>query len=236
MSKEIAVKNQMAELATAELEGSAQVGGYISLAGGIMSIDGEEIADNELECVVVRQAGEHTLYTTPYDPDHIASPDCFAIFDPRAGVIQPHEDSTDMQNEDCNTCPSHAFGSAINGKGRACSVRRRLLVVHSMENLADAEPAMLKVPPTSVRNWTKYASKIAMNYARPIFMVKTKVLLVPHKKFQFEVKFEMVELLDESMFLSIKEYAEGVTPALMAPFETIEEEPVGKLKGKKKAS
>ena len=77
----------------------------------------------------------------------------------------------------------------------------------------------MKLPPTSVSNWSKYISRVAAQYQRPSFMVATRVHVDPHPKFQFMVNFETKALIDVGNFEQLNALYEGAKPLLMTPFD-----------------
>ena len=237
-------EEKMKAMATAsaqqEVGGS---GGIISLRGGILSYMGEPMPNNEMEVIVLGSSGEHTYYDTPFDPDRITPPTCFSVFN-LAQNAAPHESVPTPEDETCSGCWAHKFKSAENGRGRACSVRRRLALISSSaletENgLEDADVAIMKVPPTSVSNWGAYVNKIAASYQRPPAMVVTKIKVSPHPKWQYVVDFEASELVEVELFEQITGMCSGVEGALLAPFDMTlpeeEEEEVKPLKTDRKS-
>ena len=76
---------------------------------------------------------------------------------------------------ECSDCPLARWESADNGKGKACKNARRLAVLAYDESteLGEAQMAMLKAPPTSLKNWASYAKSIALRYNRPTSTVVT---------------------------------------------------------------
>lgn len=52
----------------------------------------------------------------------------------------------------CETCPLAQFGSAQNGTGQACKLRRMIFLLR--EN--DTIPVLLSLPPTSVKPWRNF--------------------------------------------------------------------------------
>lgn len=81
---------------------------------------------------------------------------------------------------DCAACPMAQWGSVhqggATGKGQACKALRRLVV------LIDgwAQPALLTLPPTSLRNFDLYASSLSRQKSA-YFAVRTKFTLESQK-------------------------------------------------------
>ena len=242
-SKElVSWEEKMKELATQQASQETTGSNYISLKGGMMTYMDQPMPNNEMEVVVLGATGEHSYYDEAYDPDRTIPPKCFAVFDlddePTSHDDVPADQKQD-DNEGCKTCWAHQFKSAENGRGRACSVRRRLAVMMAadLSDPTSADVAMLKLPPTSVGNWSKYVNKLSAQYQRPFFMVTTRIFVTPHPKFQYTVGFETKQLVEGESFETLLAMHEGVTPLLMAPLnmtESEEEEEPAPLKSTRK--
>lgn len=175
---------------------------YISLAGGCMTIGEDAIPNNTIECVVLASVAERTWYDRPYNPDDKGPPDCFALGED-AKHLQPHGDVPDGQAPatKCSACPKAEFGTALQGRGPACKTRRRLIVMSKplSEDMAlDSDLAQLKVPPTSVTNWSKYAMRVS-GQGLPVWAVGTEVVVKPHPKKQLEVTFTATSPLPDAV-------------------------------------
>lgn len=239
-------EERMKEMAQASASTEAAgAGNYISLRNGIMKYMDEPLPGNELFAIVLSSAGEHTYYTERFDSERIVPPKCFAVYPMDEQEPKPHETVPDEQKQSdiCRTCWAHKFKSADNGRGRACAVRRRLTLVAAsdLDNLAKAEIASLRVPPTSVNNWGKYVNRVAAQHQRPPFMVVTRLFLEPHTRFQFTLDFEVSQLVEGEKFDQLMELRQASEAALMQPFDLTppDEEDDGddsKVSGKKRSS
>lgn len=94
---------------------------------------------------------------------------------PHPGVILLSENKPLPDFFQCATCPMNQWGSEHQrraGKGKACKEMRRLLL------LIDgwALPAILALPPTSIRSWDAYCSALQSKKGA-YFAVKTKFAL-----------------------------------------------------------
>lgn len=162
------------------------------VSGGfpVISIDGKVFHIN--------RGGESTLITRPDDPDEAATSIEVVILRANKGVgrvyyvkkyeqgdaeapdctssdgVAPDPDAKDPQSKTCATCPHSQWGSRIteNGKkGKACSEVKRLAV--AAPNALD-DPMLLRVPPTSLKNWDALVSKLRKRGLAPVQIV-TKV-------------------------------------------------------------
>lgn len=133
----------------------------------------------------------------------------------------------------CAACPMAQWGSvhqgSASGKGQACKSLRRLVV------LVDgwAQPALLTLPPTSIKGWDTYCSSLARQKSA-YFAVRTKIALEAQKSGNGDpysvATFAMVEPIDdtEQMALIIevrRQYKSllGAMPIEGAEYEVSEE-------------
>ena len=203
---------------TAEQESSGA--SYISLRGGAMTYKDEQIKDNKLECIVVANITERTMYDRPYDPDDQGPPDCYAQGLDK-GSLKPADNVPKPFSDKCDGCPMAEFGTARVGKGPACKTRRKLMLmpVSGLDNPEDAELATMAIPPTSVKNFSDYAGKVASKTSLPPWAVKTMISVNPHPKKQFEVSFDAVSPIEEDKQLAgIHGLIEQAEKDLMRPY------------------
>ena len=192
---------------------------YISLAGGCMTIGDDMVPNNTMDVIVLADITERTMYDRPYSPDDNAPPDCFAL-GPDPKRLAPHDNVPTPISKACAKCPKAEFGTAIQGRGPACKTRRRLIVMPATDNpeaVGEADLALLKVPPTSVVNWSKYVTKVA-NKGVPTWAVATTVKAGPHPKKQIEVTFAPSKQLSDAMMATVYERLEEAASAANKPF------------------
>jgi len=200
--EELAKQAQIAAAA----EASAGGGQFFSIKGGQLSFDGVDFEDSQAAVVVLDSIIEKTLYEGKYDPDNPEPPTCFA-FGRDEDELAPHEDvvkAKQQKSSKCSTCEFNKWGSADQGRGKACSTKRRLAMIpaggfdkngvfQQVEDAAHFEHvgmAFIKIPPTSINGWAAFVKTIASALKRPPHGIFTKVKARPHKKNQVEVVFE----------------------------------------------
>lgn len=91
---------------------------------------------------------------------------------PHPGVMALSENKPLPEVFGCATCPMNQWGSEHqrrSGKGKACKEMRRLLLLID----GYAMPAVLALPPTSIKAWDNYCSALAAKRGA-YFAVKTK--------------------------------------------------------------
>lgn len=225
-------KAAASEFRAAEPEQSV---GYFSTRGGIFRVGDDELG-TEICVVIVDAIRENTFYEGRYNPEEQNAPKCYA-FGRTDEEMVPHEtmqkapDYFEPQAEACATCDWNKWGSAAQGAGKACQNRRRLAMLpagvfgqddngrtleiyDTPEHYASADQVTLKLPVTSVKNWTKYVNKLADSIGRPPYGVITRVFLVPDANDQFHVNFEMVEPLPDELFDTIHARHEQIGPTM----------------------
>lgn len=189
---------EMAKYATAAAAVETAGGQFISIRGAQMSFNGNDIPGNKLEVVALASAFENQYYgNKKFDPDNPSSPICYAFGDKVKGMA-PHDAAPQKQNATCEGCKRNDFGTADQGKGKACKNVKRLALIMA-EGLDDpkaieeASVAYLKVPVTSVKAWGGYVKTVAETTKRPPFAVVTEIKVIPDKKTQLKVQFRLVE-------------------------------------------
>lgn len=177
---------------------------FLSTQGGILKFQGNPIAGNRLECVILASPVERLYYAERFDPTKKVAPTCTAISVNAIGMtpIQTGE-GVPVQHPTCEGCPKNEWGSAPNGgKGKACRETRRLIVLPadaltSADAIAGAEVAALRPPVTSLKNYANYVQTIAATYKRPPLAMVTAIAVTPDPKTQFKVTFSMVKAIDD---------------------------------------
>lgn len=195
----------------------------ISLRGGILSYQEQELPGNQMVMVVLDSVQENTFFSGAFDPDSMVPPVCYAFARGKleARTMGPHEsmadhlDYFDPQADTCSSCKWNVFGSADVGKGKACKEKRRLIMIpagwyqpvkpkskdlelHLFDDPKELESADLirmTVPVTSVAHWSAYVQSVTASHNLPTCGVVTRIWLEPHAKSQFKVHFELIEKL-----------------------------------------
>jgi len=199
----------------------------IVIQHGVMMYHDQPIPNNALDVIVVASSTERCYYDKPYDPDVISSPACFAQSLETRELV-PHENVPEPQAETCAECPLAEFGSAKVGKGPACKTYRKLIFIPAdtaAEDVPKAELAYLKVSPTSVKNWQKYAQQLVASAGIPPWAARTQIKVVPDKKTIHQVTFSGIDAIQEPDILSAIhlriEEAEGM---ILRPYTYDDEE------------
>ena len=213
------VEDELAREAEIAAGMEANSGGlqFFGLQGGALKWQGVPVPNNEMKVVVLDHILENVYYEGDYDPNTPQAPSCFA-FGRDDSTIAPHPlivEAGRAQAAACKDCLMNAWGSAEKGRGKACRNTRRLALVaayrlHQKREVADVEHfkttamGFLKLPVTSVKNFSTYVKQLAGVLRRPPHGVVTRVSVVPDAKTQFQVSFELVEPLDASVLATVR--------------------------------
>lgn len=207
-----------------------QGGTWLSAKGGQLTYGEEVLPGAQAALIVLDSIAENTFYRGRFDAENPLPPICYALG--RDGeTMFPHlegmkQDMTyfmpqhfvNGQPAGCDGCPMNEWGSAEEGRGKACQNRRRLVVIpagyyqprpgsrdfdlHLFEDpkhFQAVEAASFKLSVTSVKNWANYVHQLAAVHRRPPHGVVTRMAIVPHQKHQHEVIFEPIELVPDRL-------------------------------------
>lgn len=240
---------------------TAASGNFISARGGKLSLGDEECPGNQLCVIVLDGVFENNYYEGRYDPETPQPPRCYAIAADKDSLaphpsMQAHPEYFAPQHHECRGCPRNEFGTADNGKGKACKNRVRLALLPAgiytpirgsrdfeLEVFTDpkhfmtADIALVKAPPTSAKHWSAYVKQLAASHRRPPRGVVTRLFVENHVKNQYEMRFEMLEAVDNALFdvLSARrQEAQALLTQGYAPPESVEVQGRNGLRGLRK--
>lgn len=223
----------------AEMEKSSGGGKFFSMRAGVLKFDDVALPGNQFAGIILHGIYENVFYEEKFDADNKTPPTCFAFWDPESGQdvdeMQPHED---VDKEDCFTrqsdmcegCPQNEWGSADKGKGKACSNRRRLALIPAgiyksqgknkglelemftdEADFAKSDIAFMKLPVTSVKNYSAFVREISEQLGRPTWGVFANIEVEAHERYQVAVNFELLDVIpDELMEIVFKRHREAV--------------------------
>jgi hypothetical protein len=182
----------MAELEKMYATEAKQAAEAAPIAGGVMTISlegeqfqiGEQMLPDQIDVIVVAEVMVNVYYDSPYDKNDPSSPACFAVALANKGadaIIASHESSPNRQGGvdfKCQSCEMNKFGSAAQGRGKACTNRRKLAVVFSndpaLQNDDELKWCVMNLPPTSLGDWGKFVLGLDRVEHRPPHGVTTR--------------------------------------------------------------
>ncbi len=219
----------------------AQGGTWLTAKGGQLMIGDMALPGNQAAVIVLDSIRENTFYGARYDPENPLPPICYAMGRDEEAMFPHLDMQKDLNYfkpqhwregavYGCDGCPMNEWGSADQGNGKACQNRRRLTLIPAglfnpkpgsrdfdlelftdPKHFAETEQAFFKMPVTSVRNWAKYVQQLAGSIRRPPHGVVTRIALEPHQKHQYEVVFEVVDLIPDELAEIIMRRNEAAT-------------------------
>jgi hypothetical protein len=199
--------------------------GKIGLRAGQMTYAGQSVPGNTINVVVLSSAFENAFYSAAFNPNKLSSPDCFAL-SKDGKAMKPDPIVAEPINAECDTCAHLQWGSdPEGGRGKACkeSVRLALLPVgnvQSPEAILNSEIAVMKVPVTSVKNWSNYVTKLSTMHGRPPWAMITKVSVVTDPKTQFKVLFKDEAMVSGDLLDSLSKRISSADQVLLTPYES----------------
>lgn len=130
-------------------------------------------------------------------------PDCSSM-DGKVGMDQ------DGNRRPCNSCPMNEWGTAEDGRGKACKNMHRVYILREGEML----PLLLTLPPTSLKNLSDYLGLRVITKGLRSYGVITKVSL---KKAQnanginySQAVFALAGKLAPAQAAAMAEYSQGI--------------------------
>ncbi len=118
----------------------------------------------EFKAVILHHHPINVYYREKYDGSN-NPPDCGSM-DGKIGI-----DVDGVVNE-CSRCPSARFGSAEDGKGKACKNKRRIYILRD----GDMFPSLMTLPTGSLQEFSKYIMRL-LNKGKKSNSVVTKFSL-----------------------------------------------------------
>jgi hypothetical protein len=181
--------------------------------------------------IILDSIYENKMYEGKYNPDVPSGPVCYA-FAHTEEELKPHEKSPSPKCEQCKGCQYNEWGTADQGKGKACKNIRRLAVISAdgvttPDGVKDSAVFHAEIPVTSVKGWCSYVKALAATLKRPPFGVITHVAVVPDAKSQFKVTFSNPRPIEGDLGGAIMQKVEEAKANIVFPYpearEAVEE-------------
>jgi hypothetical protein len=153
-------------------------------------------------------------------------PACFSIgFD--ENTLTPHENSPNKHHTDCKTCEYNKFESAFIGKGKMCKNNRRLaLYAYDDNGIAMDEMVILRIAPSSLKNFKTYLTSTLSKLKRPLYAVVTTLSFDENEQYPI-VTFKLKHLLENmDDVIKIKDKESYINSSLLEPYDTSSYEPL----------
>ena len=169
------------ELAVLHTRIAPPAGNRISLKGRVFTMPDGSVHAGPIAAVILDFRSHNQYWAAPYDPNHLEDPICWAVSRTYEDLA-PSPDAPERQAERCNNCPKNVFGSAPNGKARACRNSRRLAIVPPDATL-DTEPMILSASPTAISAFESYVIGLAASEGKMPVEVVTLIAFKPDAEY-----------------------------------------------------
>jgi hypothetical protein len=185
--------DKLAHAAKEQAATEKPTGNFFSTKGGILSWNQMALPGNKMEVIALASMHENVYYGgAKFDAANPASPLCYAFSLSGQGMA-PHDESEQKQAPTCTSCPHSKWGTGDGGKGTACRPTRRITLLPasaaaSVDAVEKATAGLLRVPITSVANWTAYVNSLA-NKQIPTLAIICEVALMPDARTMFKIHF-----------------------------------------------
>lgn len=144
---------------------------------------GNGVIARTIDCIIMDVVRFNAL-KKPYVPNQrMEAPECWALGMNDATLAPTNAPKPVAKT--CAECPKNEFGSAPNGRGKACSNMYRLAVVPPTAD-ENAEVMLLSVPPTSLKNFNGFFSEISRTHG-PIALTHLITTISFDDNFQYPV-------------------------------------------------
>lgn len=217
-------EEELAKQAQEDSKAEKVGGNFFSTKGGTISFNGNEIG-HEMDVVVAGSIYDRAYYPGAYGD--AKTPDCYSLSRDGIGMV-PHADVKNKQHDSCDACPHNQFGSAKQGKGKACREYRRLALISAddlkVDEVPEATIGLFKVPPTGNKAYAEYVRSVAEVHKRPLWAMITNIKVVSDPVKQIAVSFKAAAQLTQEIAMAVKARTEAITNALMAPYPVFNEE------------
>jgi hypothetical protein len=128
---------------------------------------GDDVVAPQVRAVVLDHVFENAYYENAYTPGFETAPTCWALAEYENGLA-PSEACSEPQSAICDGCAQNEFEQTSSGAMRkACrnSIRLGLLVLSA--DGSEFLPALLRLPPSSIKNFKAFVSKTLQLFRLP---------------------------------------------------------------------
>jgi hypothetical protein len=180
----------------------------IPTGGGLaFEVPGDDEDNPDMEKEIVGVIVDHhpvnafwqDKYSGQNNPPTCSSMDGSKGIDIETGEVKP-----------CNSCPYNQWGTAEDGRGKACKNMHRVYIKRSDELF----PILLTLPPTSLKNFSNFLAKRVLGKGRKSAEVLTRVTLKKATSSQgiaySQAAFSVAGILPAELAEEMKKYAEQI--------------------------
>lgn len=207
----------MQAMAVTQAKLPSETGNFLSFKGGVIS-HGGTVLENPLPVVILAVSSERSYYSSDYNPDNGATPDCYS-----QNGSTPHANAAIPQNDSCASCRFNEFGSARTGSGKACKEGAKIALIHA--NVLDS-PGMIEAAPIVTARVSVLNAKTLRSYmdalkskGLTLWQDITEITNRPDPKSQYAVSFLRIGAdLDDATLDAISAREEAAQELLSQPY------------------
>lgn len=232
------LEKEASEDSAREKSGTGGLGNRLSIRNRRFTFGGENLG-RTIKGVIVDFIYLRTFYGKKFDEDEPNIPRCFALSTDGEDV-EPHENVDKPINPQCEDCPKNEWGSG-KGRAKACQDRRRMGLIHEddLDDVENATIAILEIPVTSLKNWSKFVKECKDKLQRPVYGVLCELGFDEDESYPVVTFTVDSKIKDKETVDAIKELREPLRDQLLTPYEESsnddddDEKPKKGKKGKK---
>lgn len=193
----------------------------ISFKGGQLTIDGSPVPNGEAEVIVLAQQYERAFYAGLFDGSKPQVPTCYS-FDGET----PHGQADYPQNEVCLECEHNMWGSAKQGRGKACRESARVALLPAGAPLDVAPLYQASFPITSIKNVQGFFARCNAS-GKLAGQFKTRLKVEPDVKTIFKASLTPLSTIENiDMSILIMRITQAETQ-LVVPYPSLNEDAPG---------
>lgn len=178
----VAIEKEIAAQAAALADSLPESSGFnISTEGKMFTLPSGKSHPGPLEVIILDYINYNSYYTTPWRPGEYSAPKCWAL-NRNVKEMAPSDNvpDSDKQFATCKGCPKNEFGSAPNGKGKACTNYVRLAITPADAGEA-SDVMILRIAPKGLTGWRRHAERVKeMTGSTPISVI-TEIKFNPNE-------------------------------------------------------
>ena len=142
-------------------------GNNISVKGQVFKLPDGKTSPGPLNGYIIDYINKNMFYPDQYVEGEFSEPICWAIHR-NIKMMKPSDKGTQIQNEDCPSCPQNKLGSK--GRGKACS-NNVVLAIHTVDVKPEDEVLTIKVSATGLKGWANYVRELEAIGKDPVEVV-----------------------------------------------------------------
>jgi hypothetical protein len=204
-------ENLRKELANLSTRVAPPSGNKVSLKGKLFKTPDGKTSPGPIHAVILDWRTERLYYKGSYNPQQVDPPVCWGI-DSQI-VAAPSDKVKSPPSQDCASCRYNQYGSAPNGKGKACREYRRLAIVPSTAT-PNTDVMILQVSPTGLRHFDNFVIGLGAGpYGKSTLETITEISFDSGQDYP-PLRFEAEETLNDDRLAVMMELREKAQPSL----------------------